>query len=216
MMIIKKISNFFHKGKRAEMSRTGVKCSFTSADLNSKQLATLARLKADREEQEGKIEDKADIKYRWKRTTSESDGDYLSSSLVDQKDQAGRFGSNHVLINIERKKRNINTLNRIVVLDEIAKRHAENMAQKEKLYHSKASQTMPEVVSRTGGCTIIGENVAMIEEGSGRSPSRQAHVMFYNSERDRQNMLDERYKSFGIGSCVSSKGNLYICQLYKG
>lgn len=80
--------------------------------------------------------------------------DSVNSYLSQRKDAlpktTGRFGSNHVLINKERIKRDIMPLKRDQALDEIALSHAKEMAKKENLFHSNADATIAETWEKSG------------------------------------------------------------------
>jgi hypothetical protein len=134
-----------------------------------------------------------------------------SKLVMNRIDQAGRFGCNSVLINGEREKVGVRPLARDHVLHAIAIAHAEDMAKHDSLHHSSASQTMFNVVKQSGSCRIIGENITVTKSGK-----RDAHALLFASEADQHNMLNEAFKHIGVGTCESSTGKLYMCQVYKG
>jgi len=135
-----------------------------------------------------------------------------SKLVMNRIDQAGRFGCNSVLINGEREKVGVKPLARDHVLHAIARAHAEDMATHDSLHHSSASQTIFKVVKQSGSCRIIGENITVTKTGS----KRDAHALLFASEADQHNMLNEAFRHIGVGTCKSSTGKLYMCQVYKG
>lgn len=138
-----------------------------------------------------------------------------SKLVMNRIDQAGRFGCHSVLINGEREKVGVRPLARDHVLHAIARSHAEDMATHDSLHHSSASQTMFNVVKQSGSCRIIGENIT-VTKADKRDAQRDAHALLFASEADQNNMPNEAFKHIGVGSCKSSTGKLYICQVYKG
>lgn len=145
--------------------------------------------------------------------------DSVNSYFSQRKDAlpktTGRFGSNHVLINKERIKRDIMPLKRDQGLDEIALSHAKEMAKKENLFHSNADATIAETWEKSGPCRVIGENVTKQGKGTKYLTRRAMAVLFANSGSDRKNILDPRFQYLGIGTQMSDNGTLYICQLFK-
>lgn len=147
---------------------------------------------------------------------TESVNTYLSQRKDALPMTTGRFGSNHVLINKERIKRDIMPLKRDQALDEIALSHAKEMAKKENLFHSNADATITETWKKSGPCRLIGENVTKQGKGTKYLTRRAMAVLFANSGSDRKNILDPRFQYLGIGTQMSDNGTLYICQLFKG
>ena len=71
---------------------------------------------------------------------------------------------------------------------------------------------MPKILE-SGPCRTVGENVCkgtsvqFIQKKIMRSPKY---------ESDKNNVLDRRFSSFGVGSAPDVDGILYICQIFKG
>jgi len=122
------------------------------------------------------------------------------------------FVSNHVLINKERMKRIMLPLYRDNELDDIASERARFMASQHQCVHSDLN----DLISKTS-CTVpfrmIGENVC-----SGDSINTIHEKIIYSPKyiADKNNMLDRRYSSFGVGVAMSTKGKMYVCQIFKG
>jgi len=95
----------------------------------------------------------------------------------------GKFGSNHVLINKERIKKNVKPLSRDRVLDDIASRHAKRMASEDTLQHSDVGTTVADIV-KWGPCRVVGENVT--KQASTKYATRTAHTkLFSKAGHDR-------------------------------
>ena len=142
--------------------------------------------------------------------------DRLFLSIVNEKRRtlpsADYITSNHVLINNTRVKYNILPLIREKELDEVASNHAKRMATQQKCKHSNMQHILSGILG-SNPYRRIGENVC-----SGKSVkaihNKILNMPKYNSERN--NMGDRRFSSFGVGVAISSKGRVYICQIYKG
>jgi hypothetical protein len=118
------------------------------------------------------------------------------------------FSSNHILVNIERAKLRTPPLIRRTQLDELAREHAETMAAKDALLHSDPNF----VIQKLGRPSRrLGENVAY-----GKS-IRDIHEMMMNtSGSDKNNLLDRRFLTMGMGTAIGTNGGLYMCQIFRG
>lgn len=118
------------------------------------------------------------------------------------------YSSNHVLVNKERVKRRIPPLIRRTKLDELAREHAEIMAAKDSLYHSNPA----ELVQKIGRPSRrLGENVSF-----GESIRNIHKEMMDAAGADRNNILDRRYLTMGMGTARGPNGGLYMCQIFRG
>lgn len=147
--------------------------------------------------------------------SSLDDGERLTQLTIKQRAKAlprgpGAFGGNHVLINRERVIRSIKPLCREKLLDELAANHAKKLASQEKMEHSSLKKTMRGVLA-SGPARLIGENIC-----KGKTAQKIHEKMMLRFPQERNNILDRRYTSFGVGSAKSSSGELYIVQIYKG
>jgi uncharacterized protein YkwD len=117
------------------------------------------------------------------------------------------ISSNHVMINSDRIWRLTQPLVRLSLLDSIAKEQAQAMADRKELFHSEPTQLM-EAIGRPSH--RLGENV------SSGSSVRSMHIAMQKNLADKNNMIDRRFTSFGIGTAKGSGGILYLCQIYRG
>lgn len=120
------------------------------------------------------------------------------------------FSSNHIMVNEERIKRMIAPLSRLRELDEMARRHAEEMAKSQSLYHSDPA-TITNQFHRP--FRRMGENV------SRGSNLRNIHTnMMVTTEQrpDRYNILHRCYTHMGMGTAKGEDGQLYLCQIFRG
>lgn len=143
----------------------------------------------------------------------------------------GPFASNHVMINGERTKRMIQPLTRSPTLDELAREHARTMASQQCLKHTQdpleLQERLLEVVATTTAsgiesnsnnnngltvedCERIGENVCR-----GKS-LKDMHRLMMQSVAEKNNILDRRFASMGVGTAKGDDGLLYLCQIFCG
>lgn len=146
---------------------------------------------------------------------SSGDEDSIVQLSIKQRAKAlprgpGAFGGNHVLINRERVKRSIQPLCREKQLDELAAKHAKKLAVLEKMEHSSLKKTMRGILEN-GPARLIGENVSR-----GKTALDIHDKMMLKHPQERNNILDRRFTSFGVGSAKSASGVLYIVQMFKG
>jgi Cysteine-rich secretory protein family len=118
------------------------------------------------------------------------------------------FASNHVMVNNDRISQMVAPLIRLSELDAIARSHAEDMARKGEVFHSKPQEI------RSSFCRAsrrLGENVA-------RGPDiRAIHAGMMNNVSDRNNLLDRRYTNMGMATARGKDdGLLYLVQVFRG
>jgi len=118
------------------------------------------------------------------------------------------YSNNHVLVNKERVKRRIPPLMRRTQLDELAREHAETMAAEDALYHSDPN-TLVQKIGRPS--RRLGENVMY-----GDSIREMHRIMLESAGADKNNMLDRRYLTMGMGTARGQDGGLYMCQIFRG
>lgn len=118
------------------------------------------------------------------------------------------YSSNHVLVNQERTKRTMAPLIRMVELDELARIHAEQIAEEGELRHVEADAlqfALQNIHHRR-----LGENVA-------RGDSiRSIHTDMMSTLSNRNNIVDRRFTHMGMGTAVGKDGELYLCQIFRG
>ena len=105
--------------------------------------------------------------------------------------------SNHLWVNTERMKASLEPLSRSTSLDEMARDHADEMAEACEVFR----------------CTHEG---AQIIENSTSGPSIQTiHKLTMSFDgRAKDNILNPKWKEFGMGAARGSDNSIYICQLF--
>lgn len=130
-------------------------------------------------------------------------------------DQAGRFGANSVLINVEREKHHLKNLNRDLHLHAIATDHAEAMAANDCCFHSDPQLSIQKVMKASGPIHFVGENVTVVDNLKGCT--RDAFFYFVALDKNtKANILNEKYTSVGVASATSTSGKLYVVQMFMG
>jgi len=147
----------------------------------------------------------------------ERDDKLALTNIIKQRKKAlplnnGYFNNIHNFVNRERVKRDILPLNRARQLDELASEQAKIMAAQQSRDHSDLDTLMSNLI-KSAPCRRVGENVCrgtsvkLIHKKMMRGPKYAA---------DKNNILDRRYSSFGIGTAPCVDGIVYVCQIYKG
>lgn len=119
--------------------------------------------------------------------------------------------SNHVLINNTRVQHGVLPLIRDNELDEVASEHAKRMAFEQKCEHSN----LKDMILKKLGSTPwrrIGENICY-----GKSLG-DIHTNILNNPAyiaEKNNMVDRRFSTFGVGVATCPEGEVYVCQIYK-
>jgi len=130
-------------------------------------------------------------------------------------DQAGRFGANSVLINVEREKHHLKNLNRDLHLHAIATDHAKAMAANDCCFHSDPQLSIQKVMKASGPIRFVGENVTVVDNLKGCT--RDAFFYFIALDKNtKANILNEKYTSVGVASATSTSGKLYVVQMFMG
>jgi len=93
-------------------------------------------------------------------------------------------------------------------LDDLARFHAEDMAENLAIYHSvKSADNLKHKIKSK----YAGEN---IQRGSS---IRSMHTsMMEKGKRSRDNILSPQFTEFGMGTAMASDGKLYMVQLFRG
>lgn len=118
------------------------------------------------------------------------------------------YSSNHVLVNQERTRRTMAPLIRMVELDQLARIHAEQMAEEVELHHIEPYAlrlALKDIPYRR-----LGENVARGEN------IRDVHEDMMNTLSNKNNIIDRRFTHMGMGTAVGPKGELFLCQIFRG
>ncbi|KAL7561940.1 hypothetical protein ACA910_005085 [Epithemia clementina (nom. ined.)] len=118
------------------------------------------------------------------------------------------YSSNHILVNQERVQRTIAPLTRMIGLDEIARLHAEDMAEAEEVHHLDLEPLR--LALENVNCHRLGVNVQRGES------IRDIHDVMMQVLSNKNNILDRRFTHMGMGTAVDKDGRLYLCQIFRG
>jgi uncharacterized protein YkwD len=130
------------------------------------------------------------------------------SRRLPKSSTANMFASNHVMVNNERTSHMVAPLVRRSELDAAARAHAEDMARRGEVYHSKPQEIRS---SLCGASRRLGENVAR------GTDIRAIHAGMMKNVSDRNNMLDRRYTNMGMATARGpNDGLLYLVQVFRG
>ena len=118
------------------------------------------------------------------------------------------YSSNNILVNQERSRRTMAPLIRMVELDQLARTHAEQIAEDQELRHVEPDalrMALKDISYRR-----LGENVAT------GSDVRSIHDDMMSTLSNKNNIVDRRFTHFGMGTAVDKNGELYLCQIFRG
>lgn len=136
-------------------------------------------------------------------------GEILTRSKKHSPSNSAQYASNHIMINQERVKRCVAPLYRLSELDEIAREHAHDMANKNSLFHVDPKGLKHKFLRPA---RRMGENIA-----KGKTISEIHVAMMETSASDRSNIIDRRYTHMGMGTAKCTiDGSLYLCQVFRG
>lgn len=118
------------------------------------------------------------------------------------------FNKSQILLlelhNKERKNKKIEELKLDKDLCEYAQKHAENMASKDSLYHSKMSELIKYSKSNN-----VGENIAW-----GQETEKDVVNSWMWSPLHKWNILGKDYKKVGFGIAKDKDGLIYWCTVF--
>ena len=106
---------------------------------------------------------------------------------------------NHLWVNTERLLVSVGPLKRSKSLDELAREHAEEMAEECEVSRCYAKNVTTD-----------------IQENCFKGPSIQSihQLTMCTKSKDRDHILNPNFKEFGMGAVKGADNNLYICQLF--
>jgi len=105
--------------------------------------------------------------------------------------------------NAERTSRGLRAYAVASDLAAVARRHSEEMAAKQSLYHN------PNLGSDVSGWQAVGENV-----GDGGTVD-SIHTAFMNSPEHRKNILDTDFTQIGIGTVTDANGVIWVTEVFR-
>ena len=108
----------------------------------------------------------------------------------------------HLLLDLHDEERGSGKLHIDTILSERAQEHAEWMADKERLQHSRL---------KLDNWRIMGENIAW-----GQRSEEEVMNSWMRSRGHRANIMNKRFSHLGIGYAISEDGSPYWCVIFAG
>jgi uncharacterized protein YkwD len=127
--------------------------------------------------------------------------------IFQQKIKTDLEKSQEKLLDLHNTDRSLRGVKNLVLdknLCEYAQKHAEKMAEKDSLYHSKMKDLM-----KVNDPKIVGENIAW-----GQKDENSVFEGWMNSILHRWNILGEKYKKAGFGLAKDKNGDNYWCSVF--
>jgi uncharacterized protein YkwD len=130
----------------------------------------------------------------------------------------GRYASNHIMINTERIRRSIPPLRRERELDRVARDHAKFMAESKMVRHVESpAELQAKIVEDKDDADRqrlffprLGVNISR-----GRS-IEEIHKFMMATLAERNNIIDKRFTTMGMGTHRADNGVIYLCQVFGG
>ena len=113
-----------------------------------------------------------------------------------------------VMVNQERSRRTIAPLIRMQALDELARTHAQQMADEDDVHHLNLD-ALREALE---GCN---QNRLGVNVQRGTS-IRSIHETMMKTLSNKNNIVDRRFTHMGMGTAIGKSGKLYLCRLSQG
>lgn len=143
------------------------------------------------------------IKRRARTKTTRSRADHENTASIPV------LASNHLMVNLLRRRCGAPLLQRSRTLDEFARTQAEYMAQTQALSHFvDGSQELKDIFE----CNAVAQNV---QRGASIHAMHSSTVQTKSARL--QNLLSKDFKEFGMGTArCATDGKLYMCQVLRG
>ena len=156
-----------------------------------------------------KLDSSPSLRFHLSSSSSLKTNQHESSSLPLS---TGGFANNHVMVNLTRKHRNLPPLCRSRRLDDLAKAHVQQMANRQAVQHSVS--TLEELQAKVGS-TMAGENVQRaLRSADDGNPIRHMHFEGMKSPAICGNVTDPDFTAMGMATAQGSDGYLYMCQVF--
>jgi uncharacterized protein YkwD len=124
---------------------------------------------------------------------------------------SGKYASNHIMINAERTNRMVPPLRRERALDSIARDHAQRMADSNKVFHMDGPMELyAKILEHDMSFNRLGVNIAR-----GNS-IEEIHKFMMAALAERNNILDKRFTTFGVGTARTDNGYIYLVHVFGG
>jgi len=126
---------------------------------------------------------------------------------------SGKFASPHIMINAERTRKMVPPLMRDRHLDQIAREHAEVMAEAKKVIHMDGPlflQTRLLEGKDDRFFARVGVNIAR------GNTVEEIHKFMMANLAERNNIQDKRFSTMGVGTARADDGTIYLCQVFGG
>lgn len=120
----------------------------------------------------------------------------------------------HSAVNATRAARHLVELQRDSALDQVARAHSQDMAQRHYLSHTTPEGLNPvDRLTKGGveGFSLAAENIGMTDRAD---PNREILDGWRASPIHRKNLLAPAFNTTGVGVAAAGDGTLYYTQLY--
>lgn len=132
---------------------------------------------------------------------------------------SGKYACNHIMVNSERIKKNVPPLTRDRDLDRVARDHAMAMAEEKMVRHMDGPIDVQAKILEGKESSVERERLFFPRLGVNiaRGQSiKDIHKFMMATLAERNNILDKRFTTMGMGTARADNGLVYLCQIYGG
>jgi hypothetical protein len=134
---------------------------------------------------------------------------------------SGKFACNHIMVNTERVKKRVPPLTRYRDLDRVAREHARAMADENMVRHMDGPTYLQARILERKDMDISADDERLFFPRLGVNIARGKnvegiHKLMMANSAERNNVLDKRFTTLGMGTARAEDGMIYLCQVFGG
>jgi hypothetical protein len=134
---------------------------------------------------------------------------------------SGKFACNHIMVNTERVKKSVPPLTRYRDLDRVAREHARAMAEENMVRHMDGPTHLQARILERKDMDSSADDERLFFPRLGVNIARGKnvegiHKLMMANSAERNNVLDKRFTTLGMGTARAEDGMIYLCQVFGG
>ncbi|KAG7359594.1 cysteine-rich secretory protein family protein [Nitzschia inconspicua] len=132
---------------------------------------------------------------------------------------SGKYASNHIMVNAERTRRSVPPLTRDRDLDRVARDHAKTMAKEKLVRHMDGPTELQSKILEFADNSMERQRLFFPRLGVNIARGRtidEIHKFMMANLAERNNVLDKRFSTMGMGTARADNGMIYLCQVFGG
>jgi uncharacterized protein YkwD len=132
---------------------------------------------------------------------------------------SGKYASNHIMVNAERTRKNVPPLARDRDLDRVARDHANVMASEKLVRHMDGPTSLQSKILEGKDNAVDRQRLFFARLGVNIAKGKSIediHKFMVATLAERNNILDKRFTTMGMGTARADNGMIYLCQVFGG